>query len=460
MIRHPLSDVVAPMRLRRHFCCFLLYALTTLIVPLPSSVAAPFTGWDFEDGTLQGWSNVSTATVGPTQYIALTDNDVFSATAWKPLGSRTGGVGTMAAVDPFGVRDSAHDAPLVLRSPTFSLAGGGQIIAHLLGGTPGAIAVTPGNFSEVTGPSLNTNGSSPGGDASYIALALRRESDGAYLLHRSRTGNDSGYSGWQQVTFSEADLESIIANNPGELFTLDLIDTAHGSFGSIALDSVTIPVASRGSLVAGGGLWTIEERVSASPFGSIDTSKVDIDALLALPSGDPGIASEAVGTATVIDFHGSGASGHFDGDSPFLIGGNYFVSRVTGQIEVIQGGDITFGFYANDGGRLLIDGVVVAEDDYSDIASDTLGTINLAPGLHNVEFIYFERTGGDTVELYVATTTGTFTSLNQGSFELLQAAMVAVPEPASLALALVAGLSLVARGSTIHRHRSSRSRSA
>src|SRR5690606_30171177 len=130
------------------------------------------------------------------------------------------------------------------------------------------------------------------------------ESDGAYLLHRARTGNDSAYSAWQQITFSEADLAQIILDNPGELFTLDLIDTAHSSFGSVALDSISVPVASSGSVVAGGGLWTIEERAAASPFGSLDTSKADVDTLLALPSGDPGIASEAVGTAAVVDFHG------------------------------------------------------------------------------------------------------------------------------------------------------------
>jgi len=196
-----------------------------------TSHAATITGWDFEDGTLQGWTNVSTSTTGPMNFAPLSGTPGSGVAGWDPLGfnSKVPEYGFMAASNPFNVptnvRDAAQSDPLVLRSPTFALHDG-QIIAHLLGGTPGAVATAsnpPSNFSDLSGPSFNTNGSSPGGDASYIGIALRRDSDGAYLLHKSRTGNSSSGTGWEQLTFTQAELLSIMTDNPGALFTLDLI---------------------------------------------------------------------------------------------------------------------------------------------------------------------------------------------------------------------------------------------
>lgn len=108
---------------------------------------------------------------------------------------------------------------------------------------------------------------------------------------------------------------------------------------------------------------------------------------------------------------------------------------------MLQAGDITFGFYSNDGARLMIDGILVAEDSFvGDVAADVMGTINLTAGVHDVEFVMFDTSGSDTVELYVATSLGTYTSFNQASFELL----TAVPEPTSLALAGFAFLGIAA----------------
>ena len=340
---------------------------------------------------------------------------------------------------PSGVRDAAQSDPLVLRSPAFELYSG-QIIAHLLGGTPGNDAVLPANFSSLSGASISTSTASPG-DTSYIGIALRRDSDGAYLLNKTRTSNSS--SSWQQVTFTEEDLAPIIAGNPaGTLYTLDLIDTAHGTFGSVVLDTTTIPSASATSLVSGGGQWSVFERRQVATTALDTLAKAD--ALLALPTGDAGILSEALGFTSEINYFGEGApaNGHFGSDSTFLGGdGNRFAMQLTGQIEVVQPGLITFGFFANDGGRLKIDGNLVAEDNISDFGSDTLGTINLAAGLHNVEFVYFENGSGENVELYVATTLGAYTSMNQASFELLRA----VPEPSSCLLAVWGMVALAVR---------------
>src|SRR5690606_15252909 len=136
----------------------LLLGMVATLLLQASLAHGAITGWDFQDGTLQGWTNVSVSTTGPLQYTAQTNGGDVT---WLPWGYRTTDTGYMAAVEAFAVRDDAQDAPLVLRSPTFQLASGGAISVHVLGGVPGDTAITPANFSDVSGPSLNTSGEDP-----------------------------------------------------------------------------------------------------------------------------------------------------------------------------------------------------------------------------------------------------------------------------------------------------------
>jgi hypothetical protein len=405
-----------------------------VFVPGPTALAN-FTGWDFEDGTLQGWTLVSASTIGPTGYDAVGRTFEPSATTglafWDPHGynSKDPKFGFSAAPTPFEARAEPQDAPIVLRSPTFELHPGGQIIVHALGGMPGTGSTPPTNYSSLSGASINHL--RDGGDASYQGIALRRDSDGEYLLHKARTTNNSGYNGWQQLTFADSELAPIIASNPGALFTLDLIDTAHGVspdgfFGNLNIDTISIPMPTGTSLIQGGGLWTVRERVAN---GTTIRNVADADALMALPLGDPGIGADFEYTAATINMHdGAQMNGHFGNDDFFVIGTNNFAMSITGNINVLQGGDITFGFYSNGGGRLMINGQFVAQDNYGDLASDTLGTINLNAGVHELEFLFFEDTGQETMELFVATTLGEFSSINDATFELLQATNLLPPE--------------------------------
>jgi len=114
------------------------------------------------------------------------------------------------------------------------------------------------------------------------------------------------------------------------------------------LDTVSIPAPTGQSLVVGGGQWNVLERRSAVAIANLAAA----DTLLGLPTGDAAILSEAVGSASVINYHGTGNSGHFGNDNPYLGGnGDRIAMRITGKIEVVQAGEITFGFFANDGGR-------------------------------------------------------------------------------------------------------------
>jgi hypothetical protein len=395
-------------------------------------VEANFTGWDFEDGTLQGWTLASASTIGPTGYTAQAKwNATPSPTFWDPLGynSKSPAYGFAAAPSPFDPeRSHAQDAPIVLRSPTFALHGGGQIIAHMLGGMPQPDSVAPSNFSDLSGPSIDTAAAS-GSDTSYQGISLRRDSNGDYVLHKARTSNSSSYTGWQQMTFTEAELAGVIASYPGELFTLDLIDTAHGQFSSLNLDSISIPQPAGASLIQGGGMWTIRERLSADTVNYPVTSLASADALMELLPTNPAIGGEIEYTASTINIHDAGPmNGHFANDQLFVLGRDRFATAITGNINVLQSGLVTFGFYSNAGGRLRIDGNFVAQDNFGDLACDTLGTINLTAGVHEVEFLYFEDTGMETLEVYVATQLGEFTSVNDATFELLVATDLVPPD--------------------------------
>jgi hypothetical protein len=176
-------------------------------------------------------------------------------------------------------------------------------------------------------------------------------------------------------------------------------------------------------------MWTIRERLSADTVNYPITSLASADALMALPANDPAIGGEIEYTASTINIHDGGPmNGHFANDQLFVLGRDRFATSITGNINVLQSGLVTFGFYSNAGGRLRIDGNFVAQDVLGDLACDTLGTINLTAGVHEFELLYFEDTGMETVEIYVATQLGAFTSVKDATFELLVATDLLPPE--------------------------------
>jgi hypothetical protein len=110
-----------------------------------------------------------------------------------------------------------------------------------------------------------------------------------------------------------------------------------------------------------------------------------------------------------INMVGSGAAGNFGNDDPFpgqVIGQdlNNFIIHATATVFVTsdQAGDWTFGVNSDDGSRLRIDGTTVISDDSNHGPANFFGTINLAPGPHSLDFVFFENGGGAEVELFSA----------------------------------------------------------
>ena len=83
-------------------------------------------------------------------------------------------------------------------------------------------------------------------------------------------------------------------------------------------------------------------------------------------------------------------------------GGDQYVVRVTGTLQVNTAGTFTFAYSGDDGGRLRIGGNTIINDNTVHTFTNVFGNATLAAGTHTFEWIGFERTGVAAFELSVA----------------------------------------------------------
>ncbi|MEO0750467.1 MAG: Hint domain-containing protein [Pseudomonadota bacterium] len=77
--------------------------------------------------------------------------------------------------------------------------------------------------------------------------------------------------------------------------------------------------------------------------------------------------------------------------------GDDFALKFTTDLYVDEGGTYTFTTTSDDGSKLFINGQEVVDNDGEHPEETQSGTIDLPPGLHTVEIIYFENGGGNTL---------------------------------------------------------------
>jgi hypothetical protein len=121
------------------------------------------------------------------------------------------------------------------------------------------------------------------------------------------------------------------------------------------------------------------------------------------------------------DAGGGGGMGNFGDPFPFPNDSpgddNDFAIRATGTVLIPAAGTWTFGTNSDDGLRLRINGQTVIHDDALHGPENRFGQIQLTPGPHLIELVYFERGGGAEVELFAAQ--GSFSSFNPRAFRLV-----------------------------------------
>ncbi len=160
------------------------------------------------------------------------------------------------------------------------------------------------------------------------------------------------------------------------------------------------------------------------------------------------------GGAPTITFHTSviefddlqdGTRGLFAINNPWGISPpETFAAKVTGYFNIATAGTYTFGINHDDGARLVIDGMSAMTASFSGVTDNRTSTVTgfMTAGLHSVEIVYFENSGGASLEFFAKSGSATSTAP--------WALVSSVPAPGTLALA---GLSLLGLGLTGRRRR-------
>ncbi len=118
------------------------------------------------------------------------------------------------------------------------------------------------------------------------------------------------------------------------------------------------------------------------------------------------MATATVSTADYSDVT-STSPGNWTFDNPVPGGGgDFYVIRSTGTIQVNTAGAYTFALSGDDGGRLRIDGADVVVDDSGHGFADRFATVNLGVGTHTFEWIGMEYNFAAGWELSVAVGSG------------------------------------------------------
>ncbi len=197
----------------------------------------------FPPGDLEQWSQIVIPGGDSEDRRFFATNSTFgNRVSWADPSGNAGGV-IVTSEDNIDTRDFAHNTA-VLRSPSFTLDGLNpaadsddffptEISFRLLAGMGSSTG--PANFADL--PAVTVNNA---GNVAWLGVGLRRVDDDTYLLWGNRTSNAQG-SSWQTITWDAATLAAAIEGDaPGTLYTLDLIDAAHGSWGWVAMDSLTM----------------------------------------------------------------------------------------------------------------------------------------------------------------------------------------------------------------------------
>ncbi len=166
------------------------------------------------------------------------------------------------------------------------------------------------------------------------------------------------------------------------------------------------------------GLWTVRTALSTGTVGSLDQAE-------AVLAGE-NLAREVVTYHPWINFHGTGGDGNYVDDNelfPIMSAEGQdvddFAIEVVGMIEIDDPGTYTMGFNSDDGGRLTVNGEIVAEFLDNRGPGDSLGSIELAAGSHEVRFVMWERGGGSSAELFLATEKGVVDAFSLDTFALM-----------------------------------------
>ena len=196
---------------------------------IPGNPVSVLKAYDFNDGTLQGWHNrvwdaTASAWVDLAPDLETMPGTVNGGVIQPPSVDNNLFANNGTKIEPIGGNIDTHLNSLWLRSPVFKLAPYKDLTAQIGGAETSGIV--PADQASVPFEAVADG---------WKGIALRRVSDGAFVLTKSSTSFDTAL---QTVTFTEAELAQYV----GLDCTLELINSDNGSPGWVSMDNVSIPV--------------------------------------------------------------------------------------------------------------------------------------------------------------------------------------------------------------------------
>ncbi len=166
------------------------------------------------------------------------------------------------------------------------------------------------------------------------------------------------------------------------------------------------------------GVWRVRTVNSSIALNSLERAEAAL--------AGTGASGEVQSQHLTINF-APDTAGNFEGDEIFPnmseVGQdlNDFVIEATGKFAVNTDGTYTLGFNTDDGGALHVNGDEVVAFPGTRAPGDSLGTVALTAGEHDLRFVMFERGGGSAAELFISNEAGEFTEFSDAQFQLLTA---------------------------------------
>jgi hypothetical protein len=203
----------------------ILISMIVMVFMAGISAQAEDVTYNFDDGTLQGWSNLEGAT--EEEFVVVNSTG----------GNYPARSGTYVVVETnYGDRDS-DTIVKVLTSPAFWIGATTSVEIWTVGGIGAVDAPTWTNYSNL--PAIAT-------DTDFMGAALRRMSDGEYLLFSRRSQVGEGADAYEALGWDAPTIAAAVAgDSPGEQYVVDIIDTftAYGAspwWAWIAVDDITL----------------------------------------------------------------------------------------------------------------------------------------------------------------------------------------------------------------------------
>ncbi|MCG7853814.1 MAG: hypothetical protein MIO92_14940, partial [Methanosarcinaceae archaeon] len=196
----------------------ILISMIVMVFMAGMSVQAEVVTYDFDDGTLQGWSNYEGVT---EEFVVKEGHDAIPARSESYI---------VEEAVFYADRDSDTDVK-ILTSPVFWISATSSVEIWALGG----------NGSVDTPTWTNISGLPSQAGADFMGAALRRVSDGEYLLFGRRSSAGDFIDAYEDIGWDAPTIAAAVAgDSPSEQYVVDIIDTFSGVWGWITVDDITL----------------------------------------------------------------------------------------------------------------------------------------------------------------------------------------------------------------------------